>query len=555
MLDSVRALERELNARLEAALGSPEQNSSGAPLLPRHPRARVLILTRLIPEALETSCDVRLERVAGTEAAAILRVPFRSDSSGSERGSGGGILRKWISRFQVWPFLEQFAIDAVGEILSELEGSPDLIIGNYSDGELVATLLSSRFAAADGTGAGSQQPSSLRRGRRRHHAPTQCNIAHALESNKYRDAMVRWREYGPRYNFETMFTSDLISASRADFIVTSTQQEVAGKEDATGQYEAALSAFTLPGLYRCVSGIDVFDPRLNIVSPACDGDVYYSFSESKKRLTSLQPALKALMFGDGGGSGAAVPGRGRISEERRHLPVLFTMARLDRVKNLVGLAQWFSGSERLRNACNLLIIGGDTDQGCCDGGGGDKNSHRRRRRQKKSDEEEEEEDEPSRLAREMHSLFDSRQLPEGAARWVSSQSNPVSNGELYRVVADGRGAFVQCALFENFGLTCVEAMASGLPTFATKHGGPSELIKHGINGFHIDPYHGEEAANVIAEFFEKSKNSRGKGTGSEVEVFSRCRRRRRRRRRRKKRRQKLERARRRPLEPDQRRGP
>ena len=84
-----------------------------------------------------------------------------------------------------------------------------------------------------------------------------------------------------------------------------------------------------------------------------------------------------------------------------------------------------------------------------------------------------------RLAREMHSLFDSGALPRGEARWVSSQSNPVANGELYRVVADGRGAFVQPALFENFGLTCVESMASGLPTFATKHGGPSELIKHG----------------------------------------------------------------------------
>ena len=39
--------------------------------------------------------------------------------------------------------------------------------------------------------------------------------------------------------------------------------------------------------------------------------------------------------------------------------------------------------------------------------------------------------------------------------------------------ADGRGAFVQPALYEAFGLTVVEAMTCGLPTFATNCGGPA----------------------------------------------------------------------------------
>jgi glycosyltransferase involved in cell wall biosynthesis len=37
----------------------------------------------------------------------------------------------------------------------------------------------------------------------------------------------------------------------------------------------------------------------------------------------------------------------------------------------------------------------------------------------------------------------------------------------------------------------VEALTCGLPTFATCNGGPSEIIKHGKSGFHIDPYHGD----------------------------------------------------------------
>lgn len=64
---------------------------------------------------------------------------------------------------------------------------------------------------------------------------------------------------------------------------------------------------------------------------------------------------------------------------------------------------------------------------------------------------------------------------------------------------------LQPAFYEAFGLTVVEAMTCGLPTFATLHGGPAEIIEHGISGFHIDPYHPDQAANLMADFFERSK--------------------------------------------------
>jgi len=76
------------------------------------------------------------------------------------------------------------------------------------------------------------------------------------------------------------------------------------------------------------------------------------------------------------------------------------------------------------------------------------------------------------------------------------------SGELYRVVADLRGAFVQPALFEAFGLTVIEAMSTGLPTFATRYGGPMEIIEDSISGFHIDPNTGEQAAERLVQFFE-----------------------------------------------------
>ena len=56
-------------------------------------------VTRLLPDAVGTTCGQRLEKVIGTEHTDIIRIPFRNEN---------GILRKWISRFDVWPYLETY---------------------------------------------------------------------------------------------------------------------------------------------------------------------------------------------------------------------------------------------------------------------------------------------------------------------------------------------------------------------------------------------------------------------------------------------------------------
>ena len=108
ILDQVRALENELQNRLYAA-GIKDITPD------------VLVVTRLIPESMGTSCNERIEHIVGTKHARILRVPFRTED--------GRVLQKWISRFEVWPYLEQFTIDATKELMSEIGGKPDFIIG------------------------------------------------------------------------------------------------------------------------------------------------------------------------------------------------------------------------------------------------------------------------------------------------------------------------------------------------------------------------------------------------------------------------------------------
>lgn len=66
-------------------------------------------------------------------------------------------------------------------------------------------------------------------------------------------------------------------------------------KDMVGQYESH-SAFSLPGLYRVVNGIDVFDPKFNIVSPGADTTVYFPFTEKKRRLTDLHGRIEKLLY-------------------------------------------------------------------------------------------------------------------------------------------------------------------------------------------------------------------------------------------------------------------
>lgn len=97
------------------------------------------------------------------------------------------------------------------------------------------------------------------------------------------------------------------------------------------------------------------------------------------------------------------------------------MARLDRVKNMTGLVEWFAKSKRLRELVNLVVVAGDIDPS------------------KSKDREEVAEIE------KMHRLVKEYNL-NGQFRWICAQKNRVRNGELYRYICDTRGAFVQVSL-------------------------------------------------------------------------------------------------------------
>jgi sucrose-phosphate synthase len=58
---------------------------------------------------------------------------------------------------------------------------------------------------------------------------------------------------------------------------------------------------------------------------------------------------------------------------------------------------------------------------------------------------------------------------------------------VYRAAVRSHGVFVNPALTEPFGLTLIEAAASGLPVVATADGGPRDILANCRNGVLVDP--------------------------------------------------------------------
>jgi sucrose synthase len=428
VLDQAKNLEAQLKEDVILA------GLSGLNVIPK-----VIILSRLIPNSEGTLCNQRLEKVYSTENAWILRVPFREFNP--------NMTQNWISRFEIWSYLETYAIDAERELLAEFQGRPDLIVGNYSDGNLVAFLLSRRMKV------------------------TQCNVAHALEKSKYLFSNLYWQDLEDKYHFSMQFTADLLAMNAANFIISSTYQEIVGTPDSIGQYES-YKCFTMPDLYHVVNGIELFSPKFNVVPPGVNESYYFPYSRNQERVESDRRRLEEMLFTLEDSAHIY----GKLDNPSKY--PIFSMARLDRIKNITGLAECFGQSQELQERCNLILVAGKL-------------------RVEESDDSEERDE-----IIKLYNIIDEYNL-HGKIRWLGVRLSKTDSGEIYRVIADRQGIFVQPALFEAFGLTILEAMISGLPTFATQFGGPLEIIQNRINGFLINPTNLEETANKILEFMNK----------------------------------------------------
>lgn len=401
-------------------------------------KPQIIILTRLIPNCEGTQCALRLEKVQATENGWILRVPFEEFNP--------NVTQNWISKFEIWPYLETFALDAERELLAQLRSKPDLIIGNYSDGNLVAFLLARRLKV------------------------THCNIAHSLEKPKHLFSNLYWQDLEDKYHFSAQYTADIIGMNAADFIVTSTYQEIMGTPDTLGQYES-YKCFTMPQMYHVVDGIDLFSPKFNMVPPGVNEHFFFPYTQKENQDPNLHTRIQELLFT---AKDDQVLGHLDNSDKRP----IFAVGTMTPIDNLAGLAECFGKSKELQERCNLIILS-------------DKLHSSQALNLDEADEIE-----------KLHNIVTEYNL-HGHIRWVGIHLPGIEIGEAYRVIAERQGIFVHFARFEAFGRTILEAMSSGLPTFATQFGGSLEIIEDEENDFHVNPTDLEETVKKILTFIDQ----------------------------------------------------
>jgi len=265
----------------------------------------------------------------------------------------------------------------------------------------------------------------------------------------------------------------MIAMNKSDFIIASTHQEIIGTETEMGQYESYQN-FTLPGLYQVINGINLFAPKFNVIPPGVDERIYFPYSDVDNRIQEHTHTWEKRLFTD-----PAEDVYGRLDNPDKR--PIFTMARFDKVKNITGLIEAFGQSEKLRNSCNLIFSAGSI---------------------RIEDSMDDEEREQIHLAYELIGKYDLH----GQVRWLPSIKKQ-DTGEVYRIIADKKGIFVQPAHFEAFGLTILEAMVSGLPTFGPKFGGPSEIIEPGKSGFLMNTSKPELIAESLEIFIDQCEKN------------------------------------------------
>lgn len=182
-----------------------------------------------------------------------------------------------------------------------------------------------------------------------------------------------------------------------------------------------------------------------------------------KRMRVIPPGVDLVRFYPPNGHEKSAPIAKQINRflQAPDKPMILALSRPDERKNITALVRAYGESEKLQALANLVIVAGNRDD--------------IRELDKGARE----------VLSELLFLFDKYDLYGKVAypKKHSAEDVPV----MYRLAALLEGVFVNPALTEPFGLTLIEAAASGLPIVATNDGGPKDIISFCNNGLLIDP--------------------------------------------------------------------
>ena len=302
---------------------------------------------------------------------------------------GGG---KYLRKELLWPHLDEF-IDKTLKFLKKQELDPYLMHGHYSDGGYVAMHLATLFGI----------PFLF----------TGHSLGKIKKIKLLEDGLTE-EEINKKYYMEDRIKAEEEIVGCVDLVFASTQQEV---DQQYGVYSHSLV------------------PEFMVNPPGLDVQKFYPYYDEeqldeigKQARMAVQDELNRFFL---------IP----------HKPLILTLARPDKRKNVSALIEAFGQSKELQAIANLAVFLGI-----------------------RKDILDKEENERSVLI-EMLLLMDKYDLY-GKMAIPKKHNFTHEVPELYRITARHGGVFVNPALTEPFGLTLLESAACGVPVVATNDGGP-----------------------------------------------------------------------------------
>ena len=254
---------------------------------------------------------------------------------------------------------------------------------------------------------------------------------------------LRSQDLNRRYKIDQRIGVEEELLSQADLIITSTRQEI------DEQY----------GLYRNKSQADYA-----VIPPGLDVERFY-------------PYYHDMMPQNEKDEGAMFARASLLQELYRFFrhpdkPLILALSRPDKRKNISGLVRAFGEDIDLQAMANLAVFAGI-------------------RKDIESMEDNEREVLTEMLLRmDRHDLYGKMAIPK---KHDFESEVPA----LYRIAGEKGGVFVNPALTEPFGLTLLEASATGLPIVATNDGGPQDIVENCQNGMLVDVSAPDQIADAL----------------------------------------------------------
>jgi sucrose-phosphate synthase len=310
--------------------------------------------------------------------------------------------KKYIRKELLWPHLDEY-VDKTIKYIKRQNAIPDIVHGHYPDGGYVAMQLAEIFGIPF------------------------VYTGHSLGRSKWKRLLnegMKKEDIIKKYRIDYRIRMEEEILKKGDLIVASTRQEV---KDQYGQYRN-----------KDIPNYQVMPPGLNI-------EKFYPFYHDM-----LPETAKGEI---------ELYAQASILEELNRFfmhpdrPVILSLCRPDRRKNIAGLIKAYGEDLELQSMANLAIFAGI------------------RKDITKMEDNEKDVLTEILLLMDKYDLYGKIAIPK---RHDFEHEVP----ELYRIAAEKKGVFVNSALTEPFGLTLIEAAACGLPIVAPDDGGPRDILKN-----------------------------------------------------------------------------